>query len=61
MTIVIINNFSGMLSFSISNVIQSIASCLELECITSEDISMTLKYKTCRDNHSIPMPCLHVY
>ena len=57
MTIVIIKNFSGVLSFSISNLIESIGSCLELKCITNKDISTTLKYKTCRDNHSIH----HIY
>ena len=59
MTIVIIQNFSCVLHFSISN--KSIGSGLELKCLISEDVSMTLKDKTCTDNHSIPMSCLHVY
>ena len=45
MTIVIIKNFSCMLSFSISNVNKSVGLCLELKCIADKDISMTLKYR----------------
>ena len=49
-----------MLSFSISNVNKSIGPFLELKCLISKDIRVTLKYKTCKDNHSIPMSCLMI-
>ena len=59
MTIVVIKNSSCMLTSSISNVNESVGSCLEIKCINNKDISMTLKYKTHRDNCSIPMSYLH--
>ena len=45
MTIVIINTFSCMLSFSTPNVNKSVDSYLNVKCITDKDISTTLKYR----------------
>ena len=45
---------------SILNIIKSVGSHLELICVNITNAGMTLKYKTCRDYHSIPMSCIHV-
>ena len=60
MTFGIIKNLLHVLSFSILNIIKTIGSCLELKYISSKDVRMTLKYKTCRVNHSIPMSFLMI-
>ena len=46
---------------SILITIKLIGSHLELICINITNAGMTLKYKTCRDNHSTIMLFIHVY
>ena len=61
MTIIIIKrNSPFVLNFQYQKLIKSIGSCLELICVNITSTVRTLKYKTCRDNHSIPISYIHI-
>ena len=60
MIIVTIKTFLMHVELSILKIIKSIGLHLELIHINITNAGTTLKYKTCRDNHSIAMLCIHV-